>query len=335
MLLRSGSFADEHSRVLEAGGPLSERNFNQETGAVREERTARGERWREAGPETGEDAARSAQNLPWAHLRLPPFPQIAMRVLQLVNQENVQLYQLSEMIGSDPAFASEVLTVANSVLYAPRYPANNILQAISILGANALQGMCITVGVRAYMGRTMGFEAMKTFWRHNLACAIIAEHLAVLSRMDKDNAYTGGILHDVGRAALGVIRPREYAQLLDLHRGSAESMLEQERLLFGWDHCEAGQLLTASWKLPPELEWIVTRHHAALAAAQDWDLCALVHMSCRMADAAGFLAFRGCVAEPYEALLAQLPAEARSRFFPTAALLGREVEQAIRTLEAI
>lgn len=258
-----------------------------------------------------------------------------MRVLQLVNQENVQLYQLSEMIGSDPAFASEVLTVANSVLYAPRYPANNILQAISILGANALQGMCITVGVRAYMGKTMSLEAMKAFWRHNLACAIIAEHLAVLSRMDKDNAYTAGVLHDVGRAALAVIRPQEYAQILDQHRGSAGSMLEQERLLFGWDHCEAGQLLTASWKLPPELEWIVAHHHAELTGTQDWDLCALVCISCRMADAAGFLAFRGCVAEPYDDLLAQLPDEVRSRFFPTAEVLGREVEHAIGTLEAI
>jgi len=61
--------------------------------------------------------------LPWAHLRLPPFPQVAVRVLQLVQNENLQLHQLCELISSDPAFAGEVLTVANSLLYAPRYPA--------------------------------------------------------------------------------------------------------------------------------------------------------------------------------------------------------------------
>ena len=76
----------------------------------------------------------------WAHLRLPPFPQVALRVLQLANKENVPLQELSELISSDPAFASEVLTIANSLLYAPRFPASSVLQAIAVLGANNLQG---------------------------------------------------------------------------------------------------------------------------------------------------------------------------------------------------
>ena len=58
----------------------------------------------------------------WAHLRIRPFPQVALQVLQLANNENVQLHQLSDLISSDPAFASEVLTIANSLLYAPRFP---------------------------------------------------------------------------------------------------------------------------------------------------------------------------------------------------------------------
>ena len=111
-------------------------------------------------------------SLPWAHLRLPPFPQVAIRVLQLVNNENVQLSQLSELISSDPAFASEVLTIANSLLYAPRFPANSILQAIAVLGANNLQGLCLTVAVRSYMGRTLSHPAMQAIWQHNLACAL-------------------------------------------------------------------------------------------------------------------------------------------------------------------
>ena len=103
--------------------------------------------------------------LPWAHLRLPPFPQVAMRVLQLVNDENVQLHQLGELIASDPAFASEVLTVANSAFYSPAYPASSILQAIAVLGATRLQGMCLTVGVRAYLGKSMSHPAMRAMWR--------------------------------------------------------------------------------------------------------------------------------------------------------------------------
>ena len=52
------------------------------------------------------NSANRMANLPWAQLRLPPFPQVATRVLQLVNRENLQLHQLAELISSDPAFAS-------------------------------------------------------------------------------------------------------------------------------------------------------------------------------------------------------------------------------------
>ena len=95
--------------------------------------------------------------MPWAHLRLPPFPQVAVRVLQLANNENMQLHQLCDLISSDPAFASEVLTVANSLLYAPRYPATSILQAVAVMGANTLQGMCVTVGRKSLSGQGHAF----------------------------------------------------------------------------------------------------------------------------------------------------------------------------------
>ncbi|MEI9970332.1 MAG: HDOD domain-containing protein [Terracidiphilus sp.] len=79
------------------------------------------------------------------------------------------------MISSDPAFASEVLTVSNSLLYAPRYSSTTIEQAVAALGENTLKGMCVTVGVRAYLGNAMSYPAMRNMWRHNLACAMISE----------------------------------------------------------------------------------------------------------------------------------------------------------------
>jgi putative nucleotidyltransferase with HDIG domain len=274
-------------------------------------------------------------NLPWAHLRLPPFPQVAIRVLQLANNENVQLHQLCELISSDPAFASEVLTVANSALYASRYPSNSILQAIAVLGANKLHGMCITVGVRAYLGKSMSHPSMRSLWRHNLACAIIAEQLASVGFLDKDTAYTSGILHDIGRIALAVIQPKEYANLLETHRGSPASILEGERQLFGWDHCETGQQLIANWKLPSDLDTIVSEHHCAMRTDGAWGLCELIKISCRMADAAGFPAFSGCEATPYPELLDEVPARERRLFCPDIETLVTEVTKSIHAIESV
>lgn len=273
--------------------------------------------------------------LPWAYLRLPPFPQVAIRVLQLAKDENVQLHQLCDLISSDPAFASEVLTVANSLLYAPRYPSTSILQAVAVLGANTLQGMCVTVGVRAYLGKQMNLPAMRMLWRHNLACAIIAQRLAGGGFIDKDIAYTSGILHDIGRMALAVLQPKAYAELLETHRGTSASVLDPERNLFGMDHCETGRQLIVDWNLPENFEAVVADHLAARHKDGAWDVAELVKVSCAMASAVGYAAFPGCEPPVYRDLLEQLPARERKLFQIDAESLQREVAENIKAIESV
>jgi HD-like signal output (HDOD) protein len=272
--------------------------------------------------------------LPWANLRLPPFPQVAIRVLQLAGNENVQLHQLSDLISSDPAFASEVLTIANSLLYAPRFPVTSIQHAIAVLGANHLQGLCVTVGVRAYLGGALSRPSMRAVWRHNLACGLIAEQLASAGFMDKDSAYTCGVIHDIGRLALAVIRPREYAILLGMQSGPPGSILEGERDLFGLDHCEAGRRLITDWKLPVDLEAIVSEHHLPRQKDSCWGMTELIKVSCKLADAAGFAAFPRCEATPYPELLDELPARERGRFHADQENLVIEVRGKIEALES-
>jgi HD-like signal output (HDOD) protein len=271
----------------------------------------------------------------WAHLRLPPFPQVALRVLQLAHNENVQLHELSELISSDPAFASEVLTIANSLLYAPRFPASSIMQAIAVLGANNLQGLCLTVGVRAYMGKALNQPSMRAIWRHNLACALIADQLASVGFLDRDVAFTAGVMHDIGRLALAVIRPREYSLLLGVHSGSAISILNAERNLFGWDHCEAGRQLITDWKMPPEFEPIVSEHHAPRQKDSSWSMADLINISCRMADTAGCAAFPGCEVTPYPDLMDDLPERERRLFHATVDTLTAEIARKIDSVETV
>lgn len=256
-------------------------------------------------------------------------------MLQLANNENVQLNQLCDLISADPAFASEVLTISNSLLYAPRYPLTTIPQAVSVLGANTLQGMCVTAGMRAYLGKAMSYPAMRNLWRHNLACAIIAKQIAESGSLGKDTAYTAGILHDIGRMALAAIQPKGYAALLDKHRGPAASMLEAEREMFGWDHCEAGKQLIDGWKLPESISAVVADHHSERRADDAWDLSEVAKVSCALASAAGFAAFQGCETANYTELLDTLPDLERTKFHPDAEKLRSELARNIHAIESV
>jgi putative nucleotidyltransferase with HDIG domain len=284
--------------------------------------------------EAGKHGCR-AEALPWAHLRLPPFPQVALRVLQLVRKENIALPQLCELISTDAAFASEVLTVANSALYAPRYPSTSILQALTVLGARTLQGMCVTVGVRAYLGRTMAVPAMRELWRHNLACALIAERLASIGLEDKNICFTAGILHDLGRVALAVVQPDAYASILEQYHGPVDGILDRERALFGMDHCETGRQLVEEWRLPDILAPVVAEHHAARRTDGAWDVGELIKVSCRIADAVGFAAFAGCETASYDVVLEELPAREQRLFSADVRTLAAELAESIQAIEAL
>jgi putative nucleotidyltransferase with HDIG domain len=174
---------------------------------------------------------------------------------------------------------------------------------------------------------------MQVIWRHNLACALIAAQLASAGFLDKDTAYTAGVLHDIGRLGLAAVRPKEYAALLGTHKGSSASVLQAERELFGTDHCEIGGRLIADWNLPADFAAIVSDHHAPRAADGSWCMADLVNASCRMADAAGFSAFAGCECAPYAELLEELPARERRLFHLDVASLASSVAPRIHAAE--
>jgi len=244
---------------------------------------------------------------PWAHFSLCPFSQIAIRVMKLVNNEDTPLSQVSSLISSDPAFSAEVLRIANSLWYAPRVPAVSISQAVSRLGAKNLQGIALTVAMRSFLGGALSRPVMRDMWKHNLACGLIAEILAPQTDLDKDLAFTGAVLHDLGRLALAVLEPKEYVFLLGKHKGTSASILPLEREAFGYDHCEVGTELVASWNLPGAFDSIVANHHCLRQKSDPWDMAAPVNISCRLADTIGFPSFHGVELTPYEDLIEELP----------------------------
>jgi putative nucleotidyltransferase with HDIG domain len=275
----------------------------------------------------------SASDVPWAQLRIPSFPQISIRILQLANNDTAPMRRLSDLISSDAGFSSEVLTLANSPLYARRTSVTTVNQAIALIGTEALKGLCLTVGVRAYLGKALKQESIRAVWRHSLACALIAEQIASAANTDKDSAYTAGILHDIGRLGLSVLHPQHYASLLQSHIGDSHSLLESERALFGFDHCEAGFNLVADWNLPPEFESVLSRHHSPPQDTGPWTMLDLIGLSCRMADATGFSVFPGCESPSYPELFQQLPPREQKSFYPDVHILAFDIANKINALE--
>ena len=55
---------------------------------------------------------------PWAIENLPPFPAVATRLLRLLAREDVNVNELARTVAAEPVFATRVLQLANSPLFA-------------------------------------------------------------------------------------------------------------------------------------------------------------------------------------------------------------------------
>jgi putative nucleotidyltransferase with HDIG domain len=133
-------------------------------------------------------------------------------------------------------------------------------------------------------------EDKERIWRHSVAVAVACEELArVTKRGRRDQAFTAGLLHDVGRAAIA------YSELTlggppDAEDG--ECWIDRERSVCGADHDELGGLLLEKWKLPEELRLAVAHHSdPSDLDGPAGDLARLVHLAEVRCSGMGMAAF--------------------------------------------
>jgi putative nucleotidyltransferase with HDIG domain len=273
--------------------------------------------------------------VPWALVRLPPFPLVATKVLQLVSKDDSSLRQFSALMSTDQAFSSEILTIANSPLYPIRTPVTSILQGIAALGLERVKALAVTVGVRVYLGDALRNPSLQAIWRHSLACALLAEEYSGQSPMDKGIAYTAGIMHDIGRAALVVLHPGRYESFLQSVQEEPLESLQQERELFEIDHCEAGRHLAVDWKLPNQFPNIISEHHSAPEAGGRCALLAAIRFSCRMADTVGFAAAPSLKCRSYKEITSTLPGRVRDLLPHEPEELAFRIAAKINSIESV
>ena len=279
-------------------------------------------------------AASAVATVDWSGTHpVPAFPPVIMRLLSLLTTENVHLKALAEIVQCDAVFGAEVLRLANSALFGFRGEIASIHHAIAFLGTERVKGLVLTVAMRQQFRSVTVYPCFHRCWRHSLASAIVSEHIARVAMLDPGQAYTAGLLHDLGRIALVVNDPEGYAQLLRSCEDPA-LLLERERDKYGVDHCEVGASLARTWKLPAQFELILGRHHGA-GAGVGLDLPAVVQHACPLADAVGFSVLDLADPAPLTAALTRLPYWEDLRLKDRQPELALEVASRVNTVEML
>jgi putative nucleotidyltransferase with HDIG domain len=249
---------------------------------------------------------------PWVVAQLHPFPPVAAQLMRMVSTDDADFGGMAELIRVDTTLSAEVLRLANSPLLGCRRKILSILHAVAILGMERLKGLVMMVALRNFLAGALHMPSLLRCWRHSLAVAFLAQDIGSACWLDRDQCYTAGLMHDLGRLALLATFPSHYAEVLEHAEETGGDVLAAERRHFEVDHCTIGCWLVSDWELPEDFLDIVGTHHADLPRGE-FDMVQTVRVACRLADALGFHVVTPRRPAGVGEILRELPAQARER----------------------
>ena len=195
--------------------------------------------------------------------QLPTLPAIAVEVLDLAQQDEVDVAQISKTIGRDPALAAKVLKTANSSFYGQTQAVATMGRALLVLGLQSVKTLVLSFSLLPTLqrGASDGFDAT-AFWRRTLHAATAARLLARrVGNVPEEESFLATLLADIGVLVLSRAYGAEYDAVHAAAR-SHDELAKAERAAFGVTHAEAGALLAETWRLPPVLVEPIARHIA-------------------------------------------------------------------------
>ncbi|HAT33145.1 MAG TPA: histidine kinase [Janthinobacterium sp.] len=210
---------------------------------------------------------------------LPSLPAVVMELLNSIDQEDVDISVLAKKVSHDQALTAKTLRLANSSLYGLQVKVTTIQQAITYLGFQTTRNLITAAAVTGCFpeGQCEGFDD-KAFWHHSIATAACAKVLARQIRFNQDYAFTGGLLHDIGRLVLVTSFPQHFARVISYRVAHDCSMLVAERAVLGIDHVEAGLALAEHWNFSDTMRLAIAGHHDPEAPGAGF-LASIVHVA--------------------------------------------------------
>jgi HD-like signal output (HDOD) protein len=224
--------------------------------------------------------------------RLPSLSPAVNRLLGMLAKRDVDINQLGRVISADPSLCGHILSAANSALFGRTWQIQSIEQAVARLGLTKLRRIALSKSVsRIFRGlRTPENWSITRFQLHSAATGAAAEILCeYLPVEDQENAFLGGLMHDVGKVLIATGQPTQFAEIETLVASTGRSQVEFEHDLLGTDHAELSGLAVAKWELPFLLSRAVAHHHNPEAPRRygDVSLSAILHAANRFTNSLG------------------------------------------------
>jgi putative nucleotidyltransferase with HDIG domain len=214
---------------------------------------------------------------------VPSLPSVVIKLRTYLNDPDVSFDELAKVIQVDPGLTANILQLANSAYFGWSKTIKTVKEAITRLGTNRVFQMVLCMSVAPLVRKPIrGYDTnAEGLWEHSIAVAICAEQLAAaVGLQDMDEAFTAGLLHDMGKVVMGTFVEVDDEPIKEIMFTDGLSFNEAEQMVLGIDHAEVAGELLRSWNLPEEVVEAARWHHQPGRADDQYQqLVDLVHVA--------------------------------------------------------
>jgi len=185
------------------------------------------------------------------------------RLNEAINHPRTSVNDIGKIITEDQGLTARLLRLANSPMFGYFGKVDSISKAVTIIGTQQLRDLALAASVMGiFKGIPEDLMSMAGFWRHSIACGIIARSLATWRReVNVERFFVAGMLHDIGQLIMATILGDLVKEMIEKSRSEDLLYFDVERDRLGFDHAEAGGALLKEWKIPANITDPVTYHH--------------------------------------------------------------------------
>lgn len=216
---------------------------------------------------------------------LPPLPAVAARVMGMADDDRTSALDLAQVLSTDQALTARLIRISNSAYYGFARRVSTVREAVLVLGFKQVRQVAVGASIMNTFRAPRRDELfdLDLFWGHSVAVAVAAENYARKTRTAKpEDAFTAGILHDIGRLVLRQAMPDEFREAVARARAGEMPLHGAETHYTGYGHDEVGRALGERWKFPGHLTEAISEHHSTRLRAEDDGLPGVVAQANRM-----------------------------------------------------
>lgn len=214
----------------------------------------------------------------------PARPTIYAEVLKELRSAAASPQTVGDLVSRDLAISTKLLQITNSAFFGFHGPVAKPGDAVLLLGMETTASLVLGIETFAQLDKVkLKYFSSDQVWKH---CQVVANSArAIVEHVTKDaamaqQAYTAGLLHDIGKLALAVNLEQAYGDALNVGREKNLRVSEVERQAFGATHAEAGAYLLSLWGLPAGVIEAVAGHHLpARELSSEFNALTAVHLA--------------------------------------------------------